>query len=147
MSRSPDQPIPTGRIAMTELIKTRNVFLAVLFLGLFAMVARNATDPDIWWHLKTGQYITEHKSIPHTDPFSYTRAGQPWIAHEWLTEHLLYQIQRIAGYGGLIVFFAAIVGAAFFLLYLRCGAAPYIAGVATLFAAWATAPLWGVRPQ
>jgi hypothetical protein len=147
MSRSPDQPIPTGRIAMTELIKTRNVFLAVLFLGLFAMVARNATDPDIWWHLKTGQYITEHKSIPHTDPFSYTRAGQPWIAHEWLTEHLLYQIQRIAGYGGLIVVFAAIVGAAFFLLYLRCGAAPYIAGVATLFAAWATAPLWGVRPQ
>jgi hypothetical protein len=35
----------------------------------------------------------------------------------------------------------------FFLLYLRCGPAPYIAGVATLCAAWATAPIWGVRPQ
>src|SRR5271170_4664791 len=132
---------------MGGLLRTNHIFLAVLSMGLFAMAARNVTDPDVWWHLKTGEYIAEHKSVPHTDPFSYTRAGQPWVAHEWLTELLLYELQRSAGFGGLILIFAAILCATFFFLYLRCGTAPYIAGVATLFAAWATAPVWGVRPQ
>ena len=130
-----------------NLLRTRNVFLAALFVGLFAMAARNVTDPDVWWHLKTGQYIADHRSVPHTDPFSYTRGGQPWVAHEWLSELLLYELERTTGWGGLILIFAAILTAAFFLLYLRCGPATYVAGVATLVAAWATVPLWGVRPQ
>jgi hypothetical protein len=130
-----------------KLLRTKNVFLAALFIGLFAMAARNVTDPDVWWHLKTGQYIAEHKSVPHTDPFSYTRAGQPWVAHEWLSELLLYELERTAGWGALILLFAAVLAVAFFLLYLRCGPATYVAGLATLAAAWATAPVWGVRPQ
>jgi hypothetical protein len=133
--------------AMNGTLSTTHAFLAVLFLGLFAMTARNVTDPDVWWHLKTGQYIAEHKSVPHTDPFSYTRAGEPWVAHEWLTEILLYKLERSTGFGGLIVVFSAVLCAAFFVLYLRCGPAPYVAGVVTLCAAWATAPVWGVRPQ
>ena len=56
---------------MARLLTTTRVFLAILFLGLFAMAARNVTDPDVWWHLKTGQYIAEHKSVPRADPFSY----------------------------------------------------------------------------
>ena len=130
-----------------NLLRTRNVFLAALSIGLFAMAARNVTDPDVWWHLKTGQYIAATRSVPHTDPFSYTRAGQPWVAHEWLSDLLLYELERTTGWGGLILIFAAALSAAFFLLYLRCGPATYVAGVATLVAAWATVPLWGVRPQ
>jgi hypothetical protein len=130
-----------------KLLRTKNVFLIAPFIGLFAMAARNVTDPDVWWHLKTGQYIAEHKSVPHTDPFSYTRAGEPWVAHEWLSELLLYELERTAGWGGLILLFAAVLTAAFFLLYLRCGSATYVAGLATLAAAWATVPVWGVRPQ
>jgi|SRR5580704_596721 hypothetical protein len=132
---------------MRGLLRTDRVFLAILFLGLFAMAAHNVTDPDIWWHLKAGHYIAEHKSVPHTDPFSYTRAGQPWVAHEWLTELLLYELQRAAGWGGLIAVFAAVLCAVFFVLYLRCGPDPYLAGVAALYGAWATVPVWGVRPQ
>jgi len=132
---------------MRGLLTVKRTFLAVLFLGLFALAARNVTDPDIWWHLKTGQYIAEHKSIPRTDPFSFTRAGQPWVAHEGLTELLLYELERITRFGGLIVVFAAVLCAAFFLLYLRCGPDPYVSGVVTLLAAWAIMPVWGVRPQ
>jgi len=129
------------------ILSTTRIFLALLFLGLFAMSARNVSDPDVWWHLKTGEYIAQHRSVPRTDPFSYTRAGAPWVAHEWLTDLLLFQIQRTIGFAGLILIFAAILCAAFFLLYLRCGPAPYVAGIATLCAAWATTPIWGVRPQ
>jgi hypothetical protein len=132
---------------MRGLLTVKHTFLAVLFLGLFALTARNVTDPDVWWHLKTGRYIAEHRSVPHTDPFSYTRAGAPWVAHEWLTDLLLYQLLRTTGFGGLIIVFAVVLCAAFFLLYLRCGPDPYVAGVAMLYAAWATEPVWGVRPQ
>jgi hypothetical protein len=132
---------------MNKYSHTRTAFFAVLFLGIFALAARNVTDPDLWWHLKTGQLIIAQKSIPHNDPFSYTRAGKPWIAHEWLTDVLLYELQHIAGWGGLIVAFALVIGGAFFAFYARCGSNPYIAGVATLLAAFATRAIWGVRPQ
>ncbi len=132
---------------MKELLSTRHVFIALLFLGIFGMAARNVVDPDIWWHLKTGEWITQHRAIPHVDPFSYTRAGQPWIAHEWLSELLIYVLYRVAGAGGLIVVFALIHCAAFFLLYVRCGPNRFVSGAITVWGALATATLWGVRPQ
>jgi hypothetical protein len=54
------------------------LFAAILLFGLLAMTARNAVDPDLWWHLRTGQWIVETGHVPHTDPFSFTRQGRPW---------------------------------------------------------------------
>ena len=138
---------------MNRFLHTRKIFVAVLLVGWFTLAVRNVVDPDVWWHLKTGEYIAAHKSVPHTDIFSYTRAGQPWIAHEWLSDLLIYGVYRAASWGGLIATFAAIVSAAFFLLYLRGLASAggskstYISGVVALCGALATVPLWGVRPQ
>lgn len=128
-------------------LTTNRTFLAVVFVGIFAMSARNLADPDVWWHLKTGQLIAQTRSVPHVDSFSFTRAGYPWVAHEWLSELLIYGIYRVSGWGGLIVVFALIVSAAFFLVYLRSAPDPYSSGVVVLLGAWATAPMWGVRPQ
>jgi hypothetical protein len=132
---------------MRGLVRTRQVFLAVLFLGLAAMAAQSVSDPDLWWHLKAGQYIIAHKTIPQTDPFSYTGAGEPWVAHEWLSELFLYGLYRTGGWAGLILVFAVITAATFFLLYLRCAETPYLAAFGTVWGALAEAPSWGVRPQ
>jgi hypothetical protein len=132
---------------MKGLHNGNRVFLVVVLLGIFAMAIRNVDDPDVWWHLKTGEYISAQKSAPHTDIFSYTRAGQPWVAHEWLTDLTLYQLLRATGFGGLIFIFAALTASAFFLLYLRCNRNGVVAGIAILIGALATRPLWGVRPQ
>lgn len=132
---------------MKALLSTPRVFIAVVFVGLVGLAARNVVDPDVWWHLKTGEYIAVHREVPRADPFSYTLAGAPWVAHEWLTDLIQYGIYRAAGWGGLIVVFAAILSAAFFVLFLRCNGSPYIAGGLTLFGACATVPVWGVRPQ
>jgi len=132
---------------MKELLTTRRVFIAVLFLGILGIAARNVVDPDVWWHLKTGEWISQHKAVPRVDPFSYTRAGQPWIAHEWLFELIIYSLYRIAGPAGLIIAFAVISCAAFLLLYLRCVGSRFVAGAITVWGALATATLWGARPQ
>jgi hypothetical protein len=138
-----------GPLAMHNGPQKKFVFLACLFLGLFAMAARNVTDPDLWWHLATGRFIVQHRAVPHTDSFSYTVSRKPWIAHEWLTDVLLYQLHRTTGWASLIIIFAVVIAAAFFLLYLRCvpDLDVYVAGVAVLCAALATRPVWGVRPQ
>ena len=132
---------------MRRVLETRKVFLTIILLGLFGMAVRNLLDPDAWWHLKTGEFIAAHKAVPRTDPFSYTRAGQPWVAHEWLTELFMYGLYRAAGWGGLSVAFALILCGSFLLLYLRCPKNAYLSGALTVWGAWATTPVWGVRPQ
>jgi hypothetical protein len=129
---------------------TEITFAAILFFGLLAMTARNAVDPDLWWHLRTGQWIAETGHIPHSDPFSFTRAGQAWVSHEWLSELAFYEIWKHGGAAALIVFSAIITTAGFMLLYLRCppyGGTRHWAAAATAFGAVAAAPSWGVRPQ
>jgi hypothetical protein len=125
----------------------RVVFAGILLFGLLAMTARNATDPDLWWHLRTGQWIVETGHIPHSDPFSFTQAGHAWVSHEWLSEVVFYEFWKHIGAAGLIVFSAIVTTAGFMLLYLRCPARKHWAASATAFGALASAPSWGVRPQ
>lgn len=126
------------------------------------MTARNAIDPDLWWHLRTGQWIVETGHVPSVDPFSFTRAGSPWVAHEWLSEVVFYELWKHGGTAALIVFSAIITTAGFMLLYLRCLSYPasrtgpvfffsqrkrHWAAAATALGALASAPSWGARPQ
>src|SRR5882672_71867 len=114
---------------------------------MLGMSARPASDPDLWWHLRTGQWIMETGHIPHFDPFSFTRAGSPWISHEWLSEVAFYEIWIHSGEGGLIVFAAIVTTAGFMLLYLRSPGKPRWAVAAVTLGALAAAPTCGVRPQ
>lgn len=133
-----------------SLTNKRLLYGAILLAGLLAMTARAATDPDLWWHLRTGQWIVETGHVPHSDPFSFTRGGMPWVSHEWLSEILFYELWSHTGPGGLIVFSSIITAAGFLLLYWRTssgGGAPHWAAALTVLGALACAPSWGVRPQ
>jgi hypothetical protein len=124
-----------------------NLFALVLLLGLLAMTARNAVDPDLWWHLRTGQWIVETGHVPHSDPFSFTRTGHAWVSHEWLSEVAFYELWKHCGAAALIVFSAIVTTTGFMLLYLRCPGKRHWAAAATVVGALASAPSWGVRPQ
>jgi hypothetical protein len=119
----------------------------VLLLCLFVMAVRPITDPDFWWHLRTGEYIWDTRSIPRQDIYSHTLPGQPWITHEWLTEVALYAVYALSGQAGLILAFALVIAASFALLYLRCPGRPYLAAFVVVLAALSSAVTWGVRPQ
>lgn len=128
-------------------ISTRRIFAFVIAIGLFTLAARDLSDSDFWWHLRTGQLILETRTVPHVDPFSYTRGGQPWIAHEWLSELIFYLLFRMAGEGALVCIFAIIITAAFLFAYRRRACNAYVAGIVTICGALASVPTWGVRPQ
>jgi hypothetical protein len=134
---------------ITMRLTIRQVFFILLFLGLFLLTLHPIADPDFWWHLRTGQLISQTQAIPTTDPFSFTNSGKPWIAHEWLSELLIYGLYRLGSYGLLIFVFSLVITGAFLLAYLRSPqeSRPYIAGFTLLLGAIATAPTWGARPQ
>lgn len=46
-------------------------------------------DPDMWWHLSVGQWIVQHRALPHDGIFSQTAATHPWMAYSWGYEVLL----------------------------------------------------------
>lgn len=119
------------------------VFLGVIFFG---MSFPWRIDPDMWWHLKTGQWILL-QGIPFADPFSFTFLGQPWITHEWLSEVLMWNAFLLGKLPGLIGVFAVMGGMTFGLVYERCEGKPFLAALVTILACSASAFLWGPRPQ
>jgi len=127
----------------------RSVFIWAFLISLFALAVRQITnlDPDFWWHLKSGQYILQTRAIPHADPFSFSRAGSAWVAHEWLSEIIMYATFRLAGWAGLLVLFAATITTSLAIVYQRSEGRPFVAAFAVFLAALASAPLFGLRPQ
>jgi hypothetical protein len=68
-------------------------------------VTKGVQDPDYFWHVTAGRFIAQTGSIPNTDPFSFTWAGQPWTPHEWLSELLMYWlVEGLGRVGGLFTF-------------------------------------------
>lgn len=93
----------------------------LLFYLVFATgIAGKIIEPDIWWHLRNAQYFAETLRPPAFDQYSYTAAGAPWIAHEWLSELAYYGAFRAFGLRGLFLLFVALAGAIFIGLYYRC---------------------------
>lgn len=90
-----------------------------LFVGVLlipAVLGSSKTifnDGDVSWHIATGQWILDHRAIPHSDPFSFTWFGKPWVPIEWLSEIIYAAAYRLAGYGGV----AAVVTSALIALH------------------------------
>jgi hypothetical protein len=76
--------------------------LATLLAGRVFYEGRQfVVDPDLWWHIKVGQNILATHHWPTTDPFSFTVAGQPWIACEWAGDVILATVAHLGGIVGL----------------------------------------------
>lgn len=131
-----------------SLLDKRTLILLAAFLGLLA--TRSLSDPDYFWHLKTGEYIVTNGMLPDGDIFSHVRFGQEWVLHEWLFEVILYGLYAIGGEFAVHLMTASL-GLLAVLIVARCAlratgdqAAVFIA-VALAFAAFAGAIV--PRPQ
>jgi len=122
------------------------VFPLIILIEIFCMGVRPTTDPDMWWHLRTGELILT-RGIPHYDTFSFTAPGHEIVAHEWLSQALMWLVYSIAGLRGLAVAFALLPALAFGIVYRSCEGRPYVAGALVGLAAFTASPWNGVKPQ
>src|SRR3989441_10500511 len=122
----------------------------LLFTAIFSLAAVPPLDPDLWWHLANGRLMLATSSIPHTDLYSFSAAGHPWVMHEWLADLAMYLLYRAGGLPWLVAVYAGVVTAAAICLYLllrRTGLPQPAAVVLTLVGALAGSTAWGARPQ
>jgi hypothetical protein len=89
----------------------QTIVLVALFAApaLFCVRGACVADPDLWWHLRTGEWIVQHHAIPHFEPFTADAAGQPWAAYSWLFELIVYKLFTAFGLTGIVMYSAAMV--------------------------------------
>jgi hypothetical protein len=125
------------------------IVIAIIVAAAAAYLQREA-DPDLWGHLRYGQFFAEHGPGDHADPFAYTSAGQHWHAHEWLAQWLLWQAYALGGPAGLLVLKLIVGGATMWFLYraIRLGSDNPIIWVPVFALAAVMLGRWYVfRPQ
>lgn len=142
---SPLQPLHADRIRLLiGIVVCLYWFIASIFVrdGLLG-------DPDIWWHIKTGAWISNNGRLPTTDPFSFSFAGQPWIAKEWLAQLIYWKAFAIYGWGGVLLLGALALALAAGAIY---GATsewlnPALAAAITLLCLFVASPAIIIRPH
>jgi hypothetical protein len=80
----------------------RIIILANLILGFIVAVLLTRklfSDPDGFWHIRTGQWILENNKIPRSDTFSWygTEHKLTWLNHEWLFAILISLVYKVGG--------------------------------------------------
>jgi len=125
----------------------------VLLVAAGALVigvrARVGWDQDIWWHLRTGQWIVEHGRLPSTDPFTQFGSDTPLVAYSWLFDWIVFRLYGTFGLKGIVLGTAALgsaVAGGLFLLVRQLGADLLTAALLTVFAYFAMMPLTTPRP-
>ncbi len=107
-------------------------------------------DADTGWHIRTGEGILDTRALPRTDPYSFSRAGRPWVAWEWGSDVLMGLAHRIDGLRGATALFAVAISACtwlWFRLHWAAGGNFYIA-CAMMLPMINTASLhWLARPH
>jgi len=82
-------------------------------------------DPDLWWHLKYGESILTSHHWPTTEAYSFTAAGQHWLAYEWLGDVLfaaVYRVGGLRGLGALLIILGSLFALAlYYFTSMRCG--------------------------
>src|SRR5579884_1102536 len=80
----------------------RAFYAWVILLALFQF-SENTADPDLWGHVVFGQEMLSTHSIPRTEMYSWTAAGQPWFNHEVIAEISLGAAHALLGGAGLLL--------------------------------------------
>jgi hypothetical protein len=129
--------------------------LAFLVPILFLFVHLNGAkrmlgDGDTGWHIRTGEWILAHHSVPRVDLFSFSKPGQPWFAWEWVWDVCFAVIHGYSGLTGVVFVNIALLGLVFVLLYrLVCRqTSNSLVALAVTFLAMAASSLhWLARPH
>jgi hypothetical protein len=126
------------------------LFAAVVALPAVICLARGMVDePDVWWHIKAGEWIVAHQAWPEVDSFSSAGAGRRWLAYSWLPELMLAGLYKALGLRGLVMYTAAVsaaIVAALLAMLRRTGANATVVVCLALVGVLGLIPLENPRP-
>ncbi len=100
---TPDAVRPASE---SRIVAAAIVAVALALPALKCFLSNPIDDPDVWWHVKAGEWIAEHRALPTVDTFSSHGMGKPWTAYSWAPELILHGLYRSLGLRGLLLFTA-----------------------------------------
>ncbi|MER8850885.1 hypothetical protein NKI51_07985 [Mesorhizobium australicum] len=121
----------------------------VMATVLATFASATLQDPDSWWHVKVGLDFLANGTLPTVDTYSYTFAGQPWIAKEWLGQVLLALAYSAGGWNGVVTLIIGTICLAVFLSgwFLSAHLKPVLAVALAFVAAFLISPIYTARPH
>lgn len=69
----------------------------LLLLCVIAFGIKWLKEPDVWWMLRTGEWIVQQGEVITKDYFSFTFYEESWINVKWLFEVILYGFAQVGG--------------------------------------------------
>ena len=117
-----EEPPRVKRGTLTQfLLPDLATMLAVATLGycLFVFGAGQALfrDADAGWHIRNGEWILAHFTLPHADPYSFSKPGADWVAWEWGSDVLMGVADRADGLRGVTELMALAIAAGAWLCF------------------------------
>ena len=126
------------------------LLVVAAFIVILCVLVRRGGDPDIFWHLMTGQWMVDHHQVVSHDLFTFTVAGAKWIDPEYLTEIIAYLFYKVGGLALVSIGFGAVSFIGFLLIWRRVHLEPankVIAAILIGIAGLGAVLVWGPRPQ
>jgi hypothetical protein len=146
---TPHVPSPAGRVA-AWLSDPRRALLGAVLILVGAVGLDALSDPDVWWHIRLGDWIIAHHQIPAGELFAYTALGNPLVAHEWLSETIFAALAAAGGLVLVTLLMGVVAWSGMLATVLRGrmrGAGPVILAVGLALGARVAEPVLGTRPQ
>jgi hypothetical protein len=125
------------------------MFFLGLCLSYWRLVLISA-DGDPCWHWQQGNWMIQHHAIIRHDPFSHTRAGDPMVSKEWLSEVIFAMAGNALGWNGVVFIAALLIATTLALLHrqlLTEGSEILLSTLLVLLAAAACTNHWLARPH
>ncbi|MGB7720214.1 MAG: hypothetical protein WBL65_09960 [Bryobacteraceae bacterium] len=121
----------------------------VFLFGRMDGVKTLLADCDTGWHIRTGEWIVANHGVPARDLFSFSRAGDPWYAWEWLSDVVFAWLNRGGGLAAVVLFSILLIAVTSMLLFrlARRKSNAIVALAVTMVAAAASSVHWLARPH
>lgn len=111
-------------------------FVAIVWLlAFFGGPSALFRDADAGWHIRAGEQMIASGTLPHGDPYSFSKAGEPWIAWEWASDVAAGVAHRVAGLNGVAWLYMLAIAASVWMWFRLHWAAGGNFVLACLFAA------------
>ncbi len=124
-----------------------NLGVGLLFIAIAVLACLAPAQGDTWWLVRAGQDIFATRTIPLTDPYSFTAFGRFWWNHEWLSEAAFYAAFRAGGLPLLAALCASAIVATWALCWRMTRGAFEWRFVLVAGCIAAAAGSWALRPQ
>ena len=92
----------------TRYVADRTLHLLLMAVA-FLLGCQELFDADVWWHVRSGQWILEEGRVPALDPFTFASADRAWVDLHWLFQVILAAVFAAGGVRGVIVLTASCV--------------------------------------